>query len=211
MYRDAIQFHGLFIQSVSQSESSEVLSFYSAPPPLVQAAAAASTVRCCPNPHREERTERLGPPVTGTPTPPLPTLHGLGFAWRTRTRNCKSLSPLPSTTAQLNKAEQRRAEPSQNQSKANPGRPADGTQGEKEASGSSEKPTPPSNPPQIPLHSVPFFPSQFPHTSSSSSSASLPRPPHPSPSLSLSSPAAIALPHCAGSYQSSAGPCRRRA
>lgn len=209
MYRDAIQFHGLFSQSVSQSESSEVLSFYSAPPPLVQAAAAASTVRCCPNPHREERTERLGPPVTGTPTPPLPTLHGLGFAWRTRTRtrNCKSLSPLPSTTAQLNKAEQRRAEPSQNQSKANPGRPADGTQGEKEASGSSEKPTPPSNPPQIPLHSVPFFPSHTPPPPP----RLFPGPHIRPPPLSLSSPAAIALPHCAGSYQSSAGPCRRRA
>lgn len=65
----------------------------------------------------------------------------------------------------------------------------------------------------------PKFPC-IPFPSSLPSSHTPPPPPPPRlfpgphirpPSLSLSSPAAIALPHCAGSYQSSAGPCRRRA
>lgn len=209
MYRDAIQFHGLFIESVSQSESSEVLSFYSAPPPLVQAAAAASTVRCCPNPHREERTERLGPPVTGTPTPPPPYSARLGICLAHPHLQLQIPLPTPQhhRSTQQSRAEKSRTEPKPKQSKP---RAASGRNPRRK--GSQRKQRKAHATFQSPPNSLAFrslLP--FPHTSSSSS-ASLPRPPHPSPPpLSLSSPAAIALPHCAGSYQSSAGPCRRRA
>lgn len=119
--------------------------------------------------------------------------------------------PLPTPqhhrSTQQSRAEKSRTEPKPKQSKP---RAASGRNPRRKGSQRKQRKahaTFQSPPNSLAFHSL----LPFPHTSSSSSSASLPRPPHPSPSLSLSSPAAIALPHCAGSYQSSAGPCRRRA